>query len=156
MIRGSDEIKRKTFHLIFGNKYAQSNTLLKIFQGESNIFGLTTLQSIPTLRVIYFRSTRVGRKYKYTVSNLLVIFSMMAEITQCTSFQPIPILPLIIDCLFCKNGIGEWHPFRVVVGQAYRGLTGGFLLLRIFSVGISVSPHVCFFLDLILISMFLR
>ena len=37
--------------------------------------------------------------------------------------------------------------FRVVVGQAYRGLTGGFLLLRIFSVGISVSPHVCFILD---------
>ena len=30
------------------------------------------------------------------------------------------------------------------------------LLLRIFSVAISVSPHVCFILDLILISMFLR
>ena len=29
----------------------------------------------------------------------------------------------------------------VVLGQAYRGLIGGFLLLRIFSVGISVSPH---------------
>ena len=27
---------------------------------------------------------------------------------------------------------------------AYRGLTGGFLLLRNFSVTISVSPHVCF------------
>ena len=39
---------------------------------------------------------------------------------------------------------------------SYRGLTGGVLLLRIFSVGISVSPHVCFILDLILISMFLR
>ena len=37
-----------------------------------------------------------------------------------------------------------------------RGLTGGFLLLRIFSVAIFVSPHVCFILDLILISMFLR
>ena len=36
------------------------------------------------------------------------------------------------------------------------GLTGGFLLLRIFSVAISVSPHVCFILDLILISMCLR
>ena len=34
-------------------------------------------------------------------------------------------------------------------------LTGWFLLLRIFSVDISVSPHVCFILDLILISMFL-
>ena len=41
------------------------------------------------------------------------------------------------------------HPLIVV-------LTGGFLLLRIFSVGISVSPHVCFILDLILIPMFLR
>ena len=36
----------------------------------------------------------------------------------------------------------------VVLGQAYRGLTGGFLLLRIFSVGISVSRHVCFILGL--------
>ena len=40
-----------------------------------------------------------------------------------------------------------------VLGQAYRGLIGGFVLL---SVGISVSPQVCFILDLILISMFLR
>ena len=47
-------------------------------------------------------------------------------------------------------------PFRVVLGRAYRGLTGGFLLLRNFSVAISVSPHVCFILVLILISMFLR
>ena len=46
--------------------------------------------------------------------------------------------------------------FRVVLGQAYLGLTGGFLLLRNFSVGVSVSPHVCFILDLILISVFLR
>ena len=46
--------------------------------------------------------------------------------------------------------------FRVVVGQAYRGVTDGFLLLRIFSVAISVSPPVCFILDLILITMFLR
>ena len=36
--------------------------------------------------------------------------------------------------------------FRVVLGRAYRGLTGGFLLLWNFSVGISVSPHVCFIL----------
>ena len=43
-----------------------------------------------------------------------------------------------------------------VLGLAYRGVTDGFLLLQIFSVGISVSPHVCFVLDLILISMFLR
>ena len=46
--------------------------------------------------------------------------------------------------------------FRVVLGWAYRGLTGGFLLLQNFSVAISVSPHVCFILVLILISMFLR
>ena len=38
----------------------------------------------------------------------------------------------------------------------YRGVTGGFLLLQNFSVAISVSPHVCFILVLILISMFLR
>ena len=48
------------------------------------------------------------------------------------------------------------NPFRVVLGRAYRGLTGGFLLLRNFSVAISVSPHACFSLVLILISMFLR
>ena len=36
--------------------------------------------------------------------------------------------------------------FRVVLGRAYCGLTGGFLLLRNFSLTISVSPHVCFIL----------
>ena len=50
----------------------------------------------------------------------------------------------------------DGHPFRVVLVRAYRGLTGGFLLLRNFSVAISVSPHVCFILVQILISMFLR
>ena len=35
-------------------------------------------------------------------------------------------------------------------------IAGGFLLLRIFGVCISVNPRVCFILDLILISMFLR
>ena len=44
--------------------------------------------------------------------------------------------------------------FRVVLVRAYRGLTGGFLLLFNFSVAISVSPHVCFILVLILNSMF--
>ena len=43
-----------------------------------------------------------------------------------------------------------------VLGWPCRGLTGGFLLLQNFSVAISVSPHVCFILVLILISMFLR
>ena len=41
-------------------------------------------------------------------------------------------------------------------GFVYRGLTGGFLLLQNFCVAISVSPHGCFILVLILISMFLR
>ena len=45
---------------------------------------------------------------------------------------------------------------RVVLGWAYRGLTGGYLLLQNFSAAISKSPHVCFILVLILISMFLR
>ena len=34
----------------------------------------------------------------------------------------------------------------VVFGKAFRGLIGGFLLIRIFSVAISVSPHFCFIL----------
>ena len=41
---------------------------------------------------------------------------------------------------------------RAVLGQAYRGLTSGVLLLRIYGVAIFVSPHVYFILDLILIS----
>ena len=36
------------------------------------------------------------------------------------------------------------------------GLTGEFHLLRNFSVAISVSPHVCFILVLILVSIFQR
>ena len=44
----------------------------------------------------------------------------------------------------------------IVFHEAYRGLAGGFLLLRNFSVAVSVSPHVCFVLVLILISMFPR
>ena len=52
--------------------------------------------------------------------------------------------------------VGGWRPFRVVLGWACRGLTGGFLLLQNFCVAVSVSPRVCFILVLILISMFLR
>ena len=40
--------------------------------------------------------------------------------------------------------------------MVYSGLTGRFLLLQNFSVAISVSPHVCFIIVLILISMLLR
>ena len=54
------------------------------------------------------------------------------------------------------NYLKRLNPFWVVLGWAYRGLTGGFLLLQNFSVAISVSPHVCFILVLILISVFLR
>ena len=55
-----------------------------------------------------------------------------------------------------NTAVGDWHPFRVVLGRADRGLTGGFPLRRNFSFAISVSPHVCFILVLILISVFLR
>ena len=60
-----------------------------------------------------------------------------------------------MNCLVMR---GPWWSgeVRVVLGWAYRGLTGGFLLLQNFSVAISVSPHVCFILVLISISMFLR
>ena len=54
------------------------------------------------------------------------------------------------------RAVGGWRPFRVVLGRACRGLTGGFLLLRNFSVAVSVGPRDCFILALILISMFLR
>ena len=62
----------------------------------------------------------------------------------------------LFQSLLAKGGLQPLHPFRVVLGWAYRGLTGGFLLLQNFCVAISVSPHVCFILVLILISMFLR
>ena len=42
-----------------------------------------------------------------------------------------------------------------IPGQTYLDLTSGFLLLCVFSFAISVSPHVCFILDLFLNSMFL-
>ena len=42
---------------------------------------------------------------------------------------------------------GDWHLFRIVLGRACRGLTGGFLLLRNFSVAISESS--CSFLVLL-------
>ena len=47
-------------------------------------------------------------------------------------------------------------PFFLLYCRAYRGLNGGFLLLRNFIVAISVSPHVFLMLVLIMISMFLR
>ena len=43
----------------------------------------------------------------------------------------------------------EEEDFSKVLGRDYRGLIGGLLLLRSFSVAISVSPHVCSILVLI-------
>ena len=48
----------------------------------------------------------------------------------------------------------EWFPV-FSEGRQIMQLPGGFLLFRNFSVAISVSPHVCFILVLIFISMFL-
>ena len=52
------------------------------------------------------------------------------------------------DYIF-SGPLGSFGPFRVSlkIVRAYRGLTGWFLLLRNFSVAISVSPHVCFIVD---------
>ena len=47
------------------------------------------------------------------------------------------------------RAVGGWRPFRVVLGRACRGFADVFLLLRIFGVGVSVYPHVCFVLDLV-------
>ena len=66
------------------------------------------------------------------------------------------IIPTLFECLIQGEMEDFFWSFRVVLGWAYRGLTGGFLLLQNFSVAISVSPHFCFILVLILISMFLR
>ena len=59
----------------------------------------------------------------------------------------------------------SWMRSGTLLGPFLRGflpnfsyllLTGGVFLLRVFSVAFSVSPHVWFMLDLILICMFLR
>ena len=47
-------------------------------------------------------------------------------------------------------------PLTYESGALPIALRGPALLLRNFTVGISVNPHVCFILVLILISMFLR
>ena len=54
------------------------------------------------------------------------------------------------------NVIKRFSENLCLLSKLNRGLTGGFLLLQNFCVAISVSPHVCFILVLILISMFLR
>ena len=69
------------------------------------------------------------------------------------SFFPRDVLDGILNLI---GSVSEGFPSYSCIGWAYRGLTGGFLLLQNFSVAISVSPHACFILVLILISMFLR
>ena len=69
------------------------------------------------------------------------------------SFFPRGVLDEILNLI---ESVSEGFPSFSCLSRAYRGLTGGFLLLQNFSVAISVSPHVCFILVLILISMFLR
>ena len=59
------------------------------------------------------------------------------------------------SCSVCDDIRFKFH-LLLWFKRVYRGLTGGFLLLQNFSVVISVSPHDCFILVLILISVFLR
>ena len=74
------------------------------------------------------------------------------------------VLPCIVPFSFFSHFLVKYICINVKayfssipgLGWAYRGLTGGFLLLRNFSVAIPVNPHVCFIVVLILISMFLR
>ena len=54
-------------------------------------------------------------------------------------------LKLCADLGHTQNQLREM--VVTVLGQIYRGLSGGFLLFPIFSVAFSVSPHVCFILD---------
>ena len=65
-------------------------------------------------------------------------------------------LRVLLSTFIADDKINITKLVRGFLGQAYRGITGGFLLLRIFSMATSVSPHVCFVLDIIFISMFLR
>ena len=76
---------------------------------------------------------------------------------RCCSVLNVLILTLLCVLLFNLVKLTELPPvWERAANSAYRGLTGEFLLLQNFSVAISVSPHVCFILVLILISMFLR
>ena len=51
--------------------------------------------------------------------------------SDCMTVHPEPNLRI-------TRSVGELYPFLVVLGRTYRGLTGGFLLRRNFSVAISV------------------
>ena len=68
----------------------------------------------------------------------------------------ISFLILFVSISFLVNIGKEMSLPGFRIGLAYHGLTGWFLLLRNFSVAVSVSPRVCFILVLIFISMFLR
>ena len=86
----------------------------------------------------------------FKIPSVAVIFQIFVQLQQRHGRPLIP-TATTVTCM-CLTTVS----FRVVLGWAYRGLTGGFLLLQNFSVAISVSPHVCFILVLILIFMFLR
>ena len=59
------------------------------------------------------------------------------------SFFPRGVLDEILKLIESVSDGFPSYSFRLNDGK-YRGLTGGFLSLRNFSVAISVSPHVCF------------
>ena len=73
------------------------------------------------------------------------------------SFQKIIVryVRLVVTKMFCDRR-HAWLLIqsRVVLGRTFHGLTGGFPLLWNFRVAVSVSPHVCFILVLILILCF--
>ena len=55
---------------------------------------------------------------------------------------------IVFALLFLKGIVSGKRVETHIIVKRY-SKTGGFLLLRIFSVAISVSPHVCIILDLI-------
>ena len=64
-----------------------------------------------------------------------------------------PLHVSIFSPIYEKNLSCYYRLSESDLGRAYRGLSGGFLLLRNFSVAISMSPRVCLISVLILISM---
>ena len=69
------------------------------------------------------------------------------------SFFPLDVLDEIWDLV---ESVSEGFLTYSCPRSGLSGLTGGFLLLRIFRVAFSVSPHVYFILDLTLTPIFLR
>ena len=57
------------------------------------------------------------------------------------SFFPRGVFDEILNLI---GSVSEDFPSYSVLGRAYHGLAGGFLVRKNFGVAISVSPHVCF------------